>query len=460
MTRPEPDPAGGGTAPTPATPTPPTTTAPAPIADRDPHVVPRLYVTGDIPAIGGHLKERPEDFLVDEVPAYDPSGAGEHIYMLVQKRAMSTLEMVEVVARHFGVPRGAIGYAGLKDKAAITRQVVSVHVPGRSIDDFPMLTHDRVSVLWADLHANKLRPGHLRGNRFSIRIRGVKATDVRTAKRVLDRLEAVGVPNRVGEQRFGMLGNNHLVGRALVAGEYDRAVDELLGPNAEHPALNAEGRTLFAAGRFADAAEAYPRAARTERRVLGTLARGASPERAMRSLDEPILRYYVSAFQSAVFNAVLDGRVADGAIGRLTDGDLAFKHENGAVFAVTPDLAADPATAARLAAFEISPSGPLWGAGMLRAAGETDAAEIAALAAVGTTPESLREAALRSRLSLEGKRRPLRVPVIDPEVEGGLDEHGPYVRCAFELPRGSFATVVLREIMKPAAAPPEWEEPE
>ena len=98
---------------------------------------------------------------------------------------------------------------------------------------------------------------------------------------------------------------------------------------------------------------------------------------------------------------------------------------------------------------------------MIRGTGKTDEAEVAALAACGITLEQLQVFDAKSRLSLEGKRRPLRVPVIDPEVEGGVDEHGAYVRCAFELPRGSFATVVLREVMKPAAARgAEWEEHE
>jgi tRNA pseudouridine13 synthase len=423
--------------------------------------VPRTYITADLPAIGGVIKQRPEDFLVDEQPLYQPSGSGEHIYLLVQKRGLSTMEMVEIVAAHFGVRRMAVGYAGLKDKHAITRQVVSVHVPGRKIEEFGELRHEKIGVLWTDYHANKLRPGHLKGNRFSVRIRNVKATDVVVAQRVLARLEKVGVPNRVGEQRFGLLENNHLVGRAIVAGEFEQAVKELLGPNLVHPEINCEGRRLFAEGRYSEAVNAYPRAARTEQRVLFQLSKKPDARRAILSLDEVMLRYYLSAFQSAVFNAVLDGRVAEGSLALLREGDLAFKHDNHAVFAVTPEVAADPGTARRLAAFEISPSGPMWGSTMIRGAGATDAAEIAALESFGVTHERLAAFDAGSRLELDGKRRALRVPVIAPEVEGGVDEHGAYVRCAFELPRGSFATVVLREIMKPArAGGEEWEERE
>lgn len=421
-------------------------------------VVPRVYATADLPPVGGVIKERPEDFLVDEVPAYQPAGEGEHLYLLVQKRGLSTMDMVGIVARHFRVPRAAVGVAGLKDKHAITRQVVSVHVPGKKPEDFPMLEHPRVAVLWVDRHVNKLRPGHLRGNRFSIRIRGVEPAAARTAHRVLERLAAGGVPNRIGEQRFGLLENNHLVGRAIVAGDFEGAARELLGPSERFPGQHPEARRLFVEGRYREAIQAYPMGARTEMIVLKGLADGLDARRAFMRLPEPVLRYYLSAFQSAVFNEVLDRRVGEGTLASLRPGDLAFKHENGAVFGVDGAVLADAATAGRLARLEISPSGPMWGGSMMRAGGEVDRVETEALARTGITPERLAEFDLRARGTLEGKRRALRVPVVDPQAEGGVDEHGAYVRCVFELPRGSFATVVLREIMKPPRDADEEEE--
>jgi tRNA pseudouridine13 synthase len=159
---------------------------------------------------------------------------------------------------------------------------------------------------------------------------------------------------------------------------------------------------------------------------------------------------------------VLDARVASGTLGELHDGDLAIKRENLAVFAVDTAVAADPDTRQRLASLDIGPSGPMWGPEMMRASGTIDEREVACLAALGLTPEQLSSADVLSRRAMDGKRRPLRIPLIDPEVEGGVDEHGAYVRCAFELPRGAFATVVMREIMKPptpGALPGEADEP-
>lgn len=400
--------------------------------------------------IGGVIKQRPEDFLVEETPLYQPAGEGEHIYLFVEKRGMSTLEMVEVVARHFRVPRRAIGYAGMKDKQAITRQVVSVHAPGKKIDDFPMLDHERVAILWADYHQNKLRTGHLAGNRFSIRIRGVPATAVVPTKRVLDRLERVGVPNRFGEQRFGHCQNNHLVGRALVLGEAKGALDALLGPHPEHPDQQGEARGTYAAGEFARARELLPHSLRTERHALDRLAKGHDPERVVASLDETVRRFMLSALQSAVFNAVLDARIEDGSYATLRLGDVAHIHESRGQFVVYESVLAEPDLMDRVARLELSPTGPMWGANMKRAEGATDAMELAALASMGVGYEALVRYAGAGHDDLEGARRPLRVPLIAPQVEGGVDEHGSYVRVAFELPRGAFATVVLREIMKPA----------
>lgn len=406
-------------------------------------------MTADVSPVGGAIKQRPEDFFVEEVPLYQPSGEGEHLYLLVEKRGLSTFEMINILARHFDVPKFAIGYAGLKDKAAITRQVVSVHTPGRSYQDFPDLRHEGIAILWADRHTNKLRPGHLAGNRFSIRIRDVAATSVLAVQRILERLHRSGIPNRIGEQRFGHLQQNHLIGRAMILGEFEKALDLLLRPSPSHPEFQPQARLAYAEGRYADALTAMPRHLNAESQALRQLVRGAKAKRAFFGIEENARRFYLTAFQSAVFNAVLDERMLAGTFDRLLLGDLAFKHDNRAVFAVDPQVLEDPQTAARLARFEISPSGPMWTAGMPRAGGAIDDAEVAALGRLGITPSQLAEFASQHGELLDGERRPLRIPLIDPDAEGGADEHGTYVRVMFELPRGSFATVVLREIMKP-----------
>lgn len=409
-----------------------------------------MDLTHDLPGIGGRLRDRPEDFLVEEIPLYEPSGQGEHIYIFIEKRNITTFEAIDVVARHFGVPRAAVGYAGLKDRVAITRQVLSVHVPGRTIEDFPMFAHERISILWADYHDNKLRRGHLRGNRFSIRVRGVPPMAVRDAKRIVDRLSVLGVPNRIGEQRFGSAGLNHLIARAIVLGDDEQALAMLLGPVPQgYPPVNPEAREAFARGDFAGAMNLYPRVCHAELRALKALSRGASARSAIRTIDRREISFFMSALQSHAFNRVLDRRLADGSLGVLRPGDIAMKHDNRAMFAVDEATAADPATRQRLEALEISPTGPMWGPTMMRASGPTDAADADALAELGLSPETLASFAESHPGLIEGERRALRVPLGSPELEGGVDDLGPFVRIAFDLPRGAFATAVMREIMKP-----------
>lgn len=344
------------------------------------------YLTHGLPGIGGEIRQRHEDFFVEEQPLYRPCGEGEHVYLMVEKRGLGTPEMVDIVATHFNIRRSAVGTAGMKDAQAVTRQIVSVHVPGRSPADFPMLQHPSLTVLWVDQHTNKLRTGHLAGNRFSIRIRGTTMASAPPALRILRELEKRGLPNYFGAQRFGAKNDNHEVGRLVLLGQ--------------------------------------------SRRRLPTQKR----------------QFMLNALQSAVFNDVLTRRVLAGTIDTLLPGDLAFKHDNGAVFAVDAAIAQSDETLARLRELAISPSGPMWGAKMMRAEGETDAAEIAALARVDLTPEDF--ASSKQSSLIPGVRRPLRVAVTDTDIEGGMDEHGPYIRVAFDLPAGAYATTVLREIMK------------
>ncbi|MGE3109185.1 MAG: tRNA pseudouridine(13) synthase TruD [Phycisphaerales bacterium] len=423
--------------------------------DLDPRVEPCVYLTADIPPVGGVIKQRPEDFFVEELPAYEPSGSGEHIYLFIEKRDISTMHAVQAIARHFGVRVADVGYAGLKDKVAVTRQLVSVHTPGKKPADFQAFEHPRIGILWADLHANKLRQGHLAGNRFVIRIRGTDLTRAVSAHRALMRLHTTGVPNRIGEQRFGNLLNNHLVGRALLLKDHQLAADLLLGPNQRFPEMQPEARALYAAGKYDESLRALPRNSDTERRVLWSLAKGKKVHHAVYNMGLMPMRFFVTAFQSAVFNRVLDQRLGAGTLGELVEGDLAWKHDNGAVFAVDRAVLDDPTTRDRLDTIQISPSGPMWGDEMPRPADGSAPAtvELAALESFAVTPRHLIDFSRKLRDPLPGKRRPLRVPLSYPDVEGGTDAHGHYVKVVFELPAGSFATVVLRELMKPDLAP-------
>ncbi|MFG0314406.1 MAG: tRNA pseudouridine(13) synthase TruD, partial [Phycisphaerales bacterium] len=147
-------------------------------------------------------------------------------------------------------------------------------------------------------------------------------------------------------------------------------------------------------------------------------------------------------------------RVRAGTLDQLEAGDVAFVHKNRSSFQITQEeLETESDTLrTRMERFEIGPSGPMWGTTMPRAGGEVAERELRALAQAGMSPKDMELCEQRDAYPMiGGDRRPLRIPVIDPEVEGGIDEHGAYIRCAFELPRGSFATTVMDEVMKTSA---------
>src|SRR5262245_20759962 len=138
--------------------------------------MPLPYLTTDFPGIGGSIKNRAEDFFVQEIPLYEACGEGEHVYFEIQKMGMTTFAAIDRIAERLNVRPRDVGYAGLKVARALTRQVLST--TGVTEEQLMSLALPDIQVLWARRHGNKLRLGHLSGNRFAIKIRDVKAADV------------------------------------------------------------------------------------------------------------------------------------------------------------------------------------------------------------------------------------------------------------------------------------------
>jgi tRNA pseudouridine13 synthase len=396
------------------------------------------YLT-DFPGIGGTIKNRAEDFFVQEIPLYEPAGTGEHVYAEIQKINLTTFEAVNRIAHALRVPSRDIGFAGLKDARAVTRQVISI--VGTTEQAVMDLKVPGVTINWAVRHENKLRLGHLAGNRFAIKIRDVNPTDVVKLRPVLDEISRRGMPNFFGEQRFGRRNDNDRLGAAMIRGDNKDVLHLLLGsPDPEMDDRDAlDARAAFDAGDLPKAMRLFPRRSGMERRILARFAKERRPGAAVRMVDEKIRRLWVSALQSKMFNEVLTRRIA--SLDRLMDGDLAYKHENGACFRVESAATEQP----RADAFEISPTGPLVGYRMTMPEGEPGRVEQEVLAASGLTAESFR---VEGKHKVKGARRPLRVQPQEVQLEGGVDDHGPFITVAFSLPAGSFATVLLRELMK------------
>ena len=395
------------------------------------------HLSAGLPGTRGRIKCRDDDFVVEEIPRYRPCGSGTHLYFGIEKRGLSTLAAVERIARALGRKTNDIGYAGLKDAHAVTRQTFSLeHVEAPRVHalDLP-----RVHVLWTDRHTNKLKLGHLGGNRFVVKFRDMGPAAMQRAEAIVDVLVRRGVPNYFGPQRFGARGDNAAVGQAVLRSDYDAAVRIVLGsPDPEERADIRAARTLFEEGHYAEAARAWPPRFGDQARLCGAMVRAnGNARRAWSSVHQTIRRLYISAEQSRLFNQVLAARID--ALDRLQTGDLAWKHANGACFHVLDAAAESP----RCDAFEISPTGPLFGTRMTNPTGKPGRLEAGVLAAAGWQ-DAVRQR--RPDTPLQGARRPLRVPLGEPALTEGGDEHGPYLQMTFTLPPGRYATCVTREI--------------
>ena len=404
-------------------------------AQEKPAVERHGYLTADIPGCGGSIKETPEDFQVSEIPSYEPCGSGEHVYLTIEKRGITTLEAIRRVARELKVAERDVGYAGMKDSVGVTRQAISV--PRIQPDGLAGQCLDGVTILSAKRHSNKLKLGHLKGNRFRIVVRGVAANAAEVAAAVFELLSRRGVPNWFGFQRYGGQGNSHLIGAAMLRRDWRGAVDRLIGEPAA--VRDEEWRSAIMAYQQGDIPEALrlmPRHCRGEREVLQRLiSRPDAWEKAFSVLHPRLKKLYLSAYQSSLFDRILEQRLT--GIDQVMTGDLAIKHVNGACFAVEELQQEVP----RAAAFEISASGPMFGTKMKLPAGEVLVMEERVMSDEGL---GLQHFDLGSGLRMEGERRPLRVPLGEP-VSFVADDS---LILEFSLPKGSYATSVVREITK------------
>ncbi len=430
------------------------------------------YLSADVPAVPAAVKRRYEDFFVDEIPAYEPSGRGDHVYFVVEKRGLATMPAAADIARALGRNPRDIGFAGLKDARAVTRQTFSVeHEEPERIRGLDL---PRMRVLSVSRHTNKLRIGHLRGNRFAIRLREVDPGRIDDIRAVLDLLSRRGTPNYFGRQRFGTRGDSGRIGAALLHDDPAEAMALLCGRAGEFDTGEVRrARRLYDAGNFAAAARAWPYLFRDAARACRAMAKSdGDARRAIRAVPRGLRQFFVSACQSWLFNRVLAARIDE--IDRVRPGDLAYKHDNGAVFLVQ-DAAAEQPRAER---FEISPTGPLFGRRMTAPADEPAALEQRVLAgerldaaifsagerparhaadaephvqAPGPAAAQARSAgSVRQGLAPPGGRRPLRFALRDATAESGSDDAGPFIELRFTLAAGCYATSVLREICKDA----------
>lgn len=299
------------------------------------------FLTADLPGIGGLLKQSPDDFVVEEIPAYVPTGEGEHLFLWVEKRDLSAEQLHARIARVLQISRNDVGIAGLKDRRAVTRQFVSV--PAKSAARIADIDCPELRVLSATPHRNKLRTGHLRGNRFDILVRDVCPDAFVRAQAIAAVIRDRGFPNYYGAQRFGIDDSTVTLGFDLLAGRQQ------------------------------------PRDIPASRRRF-------------------LLRLALSAVQSRLFNKVLADRLTAGRLHQVEPGDVMQVTASRGCFVV-----ADAATEqARFDRRETVITGPLFGVEMKSPSATPLEREQAVLAHHDITTAMLAE----YRKLIPGARRP------------------------------------------------------
>ena len=332
------------------------------------------------------IKDSPEDFLVEEIPAYEPQGTGDHLYVRFTKRELTTDDVVRALAAGAGVQARDIGVAGLKDKVGVTTQTVSLPVPRAGHEEFDArvlaLSIPGVVIHSATRHGNKLRTGHLVGNRFKVVVRGIAEEDVDSVAASFEQAGREGIPNAFGSQRFGRDRDNAAQALAWLTGK-------IRGPS-----------------------------------------------------DPRKKRFLWSALQSELFNVVLERRVAAGTWRTPLLGDILQKTDTGGLFPCT-DEAEDRARAERGL---VAPTGPMFGTKMREATGAPGELERAVFDERRGPAFDL----ARTKPFGEGTRRGLCLRIEGMTVERIVKQQGvpdgeqaAVLLVSFVLPKGAYATSVV-----------------
>ena len=339
------------------------------------------YCTEGLPGLGGQLRSAPDAFVVEEIPLYEASGEGQHLYVNITKEELTSREVQQGLAEAFDLPYRAVGFAGMKDKHARATQTFSLlvgHVDDEFLKAAPARIGEKapVTVNWVRLHRNKLKKGHLLGNRFTITVTrpsvdGEEAMARATA--IAEKVRNSGLPNYYGPQRLGQNGANVRRGWELLQGNKRMA------------------------------------------------------NRWLRSL-------LLASVQSYLCNRYLALRQQKDSFTTLLTGDIAKKHDTGGLFVVA-DQAAEQG---RFERKEISFTAPIYGPKMWEAEAEAGALELEIWTESGLDMGAL------ARAKKMGTRRLGRILLNDLSVR----QKGKDIVVAFSLPKGAFATTVLREFMK------------
>ncbi|MBF0219598.1 MAG: tRNA pseudouridine(13) synthase TruD [Gammaproteobacteria bacterium] len=327
------------------------------------------------------IRHTADDFIVEETLGFEPEGVGEHLFVKLRKRDANTEWVAKQLQQFAQLEASDVGFAGLKDRHALTTQTFSLNFSGRELPDWSAFSCEGVEIVSLKRHPRKLKRGTLRGNRFTLTLRELSESPQQLEPR-LRQLQAGGVPNYFGPQRFGRHFANLERAAKLFSGE-------------------------------------------------------------LRVKDRHLRGLFLSAARAWIFNELLSMRLAQPDWQRLQLGDLPIYEGSSrpliALQADDPRLLSPPA--------DLHPSGPMWGAGELASAAAVAAAEAAVAARYPLFCSGLAAAGLKQ------ERRLLLIPLQSLTWKWLAET---VLQLSFDLPAGSYATAVLRELIQttPAAALP------
>ncbi|WP_419777634.1 tRNA pseudouridine(13) synthase TruD [Malaciobacter marinus] len=338
------------------------------------------------------FKQSKDDFVVTEEPLYEFSKEGEHLIIKFRKKELTTWDAVSIFANHFGCKHRDIGYAGLKDKNAMTIQSISVHK--KYEDKLRSFNHEKIKILETTYHNNKIKIGHLKGNKFFIRLKRVSPVDARIIEQVLAQIAAFGIPNYFGFQRFGIEGDNYKKGEAIINGtlkEKDRKLRQMF--------INSYQSYLFNNWL-------------SKRIEISKLIESFEPKEIYEKLNLPLDLVKQMKSQEHPF--------------KIMHGDLMSHYPFGKIFYVE-DIQSE---ASKFYAKDRVPTGLLCGKKIKKAQGEA---------------LSIEEDFTKEVVQEDGARR--FAWIFPSDIESNYKEDKNWMELSFYLPKGSYATELIAELI-------------
>ncbi|HIP75527.1 MAG TPA: tRNA pseudouridine(13) synthase TruD [Thermococcus paralvinellae] len=406
----------------------------------------------EIPGIGGKIKQRPEDFVVVEVIPKRLIGKGPCLIYRLRKKNWETMAAIKEIAKRIGIHYKNIGFAGTKDRHALTVQYISICDTSLK-EKLDSLKIQDINLGFAG-YGRPLKLGMLLGNRFRIIIRDPDLPIEEAFERIKDILSELkfkgGFPNYFGYQRFGEKRVvNHEIGKLLLKGRFEEAAIKFLGEYTGEMEGDEARKNFFETGDIEKALEEFPKFLRYERAMLYRYRETGSWKKAFSVLPRPVLRIFIHSYQSYLFNKALSRRIEEGLpLNEALVGDIVCQVKRGIplrgkTFRVTKGTLG--MVNEKIRKGEAMVTGPIFGFASRLADGKMGKIEREILEEEGINLKEFKMKSLKI-LAEPGGRRELLIKPLGFKYKVLPDEDAMVFK--FFLPKGVYATSVLREIMK------------